>query len=458
MEGTRTQQELGLFDATMLVMGGIIGVGIFFTPARVAELVPSGPAFFGMWVFGALVALAGAATFAELGGTFPRYGGWFEFLREIYGPFVAFLFAWVILGVVATGAIAIVASFGAEVLLGLAGDVNPRVHLAVAAAILCGLTLLAMLGVRVGASFQNLCMLAKLVALGALAVAGLLLLAPAGGAEATASAPASAGSSLGWGSVPAASLSVLFAYGGWQHVCYVGDAVRDPGRVIPKAILLGVSGVGVVYLLINAAYVRVLGIEGLASTQDFAAVVAERILGGSGGKALGLAMGVSAIGLCAVNVIVTPSIFVGLARGGLFFRGFASLNPRTGAPVAALFVQLLLALSYLAWAHSETLLGVSFEGMNVEKLTGSVVFAEWFFHLLVAYGLIRLRRLRPDLPRPYRSFAFPLAPAVYLVAAACVLLGNLAASRGPETAVGGCVLLAGAAVYPPWRSFLAKKD
>lgn len=449
---SEAQKELGLFDATMLVMGGIIGVGIFFTPARVAELVPWEPTFFGLWILGALVALAGAATFAELGGTFPRYGGWFEFLREIYGPFVAFLFAWVILGVVATGAIAVVASFGAEMLLGLFGDVNPYAHVALAALILLGLTALTLLGVKVGATFQNACMLAKLTALAALAAGAFFFFTP--GEAPAPSAPAGK-AALGASGLFGASLSVLFAFGGWQHVCYVADAVRDPQRVIPKAILFGVLGVGVVYLVMNAAYVRVLGLEEMAGNFGFAALVAERTFGPAGARALRAAMAVSAIGLCTVNVIVTPTIFVGMAKSGLFFRSFGRLHPRTGAPVAALFTQLVLALAYLSWAHSETLFAASPEGMTVDRLTGSVVFAEWFFHGLVAYGLIRLRARRPELPRPYRSLAFPLAPALYLAAAAAVLAGNLATARGLETAVGASVLVAGALVYAPWRRLFA---
>ncbi len=447
------RKQLGLFDATMLVMGGIIGVGIFFTPAQVAKLVPSEPAFFGLWILGAIVALAGAATFAELGGTFPRYGGWFEFLREIYGPFVAFLFAWVILGVVATGAIAIVASFGAGMVLGLFGPVDPRAHVALAALILLLLTGLTLCGVKVGATFQNACMLAKLAALAALAAGAFFLFAPA---EAPPPAPALSAGGLTAGGLFAASLSVLFAFGGWQHVCYVADAVRDPQRVIPKAILFGVLGVGAVYLLMNAAYVRVLGLEAMAGDEGFAAVVADRTFGATGARALRAAMAVSAIGLCAVNVIVTPSIFVGMAKSGLFFRAFGRQHPRTGAPVAALFAQLVLALAYLAWAHSQTLFGASLQGMDVGRLTGSVVFAEWFFHGLVAYGLIRLRARRPELPRPYKSLAFPLAPAVYLGAAACVLAGNLATARGLETAIGAAVLAAGALVYLPWRRLFAR--
>ena len=441
--------KLGLFDATMLVMGGIIGVGIFFTPGQVAAHVPVGWAFLGMWVFGAAIAACGAATFAELGGTFPRAGGWFEFLREIYGPFVAFLFAWVILGVVATGAIAIIASFGAETLLGLVGDVDPHAHVALGAGILLGMTGIVLCGVRVGATFQNVVMVAKLTAMAALVVAGIAFFTPAPAAEVAAAATTPA-PRLALSGLVAATLPVFFAFGGWQHVCYIADSVRDPQRTVPRAVLLGVLAVGAVYFLINVAFVRVLGVAELATTPEFAAEVAERSFGAGGGRAVRAALAVSAIGVCAVNMIVTPTIFVGMARSGLFFRSFERCNAR-GAPVFALAAQLVLALAYLLWAHSETLFGWTGKVMNVDKLTGSVVFVEWVFHGLTAWGLIRLRRLRPALPRPYRSFAYPLAPAIYLVAAVGVLGGNLKTAEWRLTGLGLAVLALGAVVYVPWR-------
>lgn len=434
----------------MLVMGGIVGVGIFFTPSQVAQLVPNTWGFFAMWGLAAGIALCGAATFAELGGTFPRNGGWFEFLREIYGPFVSFLFAWVVLGVVSTGAIAVVASFGISMFLGAFGVENEGLQLALAATLLVALTVLTMFGIRAGARFQNACMVAKLTAIAALVVGGVALFSPE--AATTASAAAAPAAAFSWKGMVAASLPVLFAFGGWQHVCYIADEVEEPQKTVPKAILLGVLGVGITYVLANLAYVRVLGIDGLATTDGFAAVVAERALGPSGAQALRAAMGVSAVGLCAVNVIVNPSIYVAMARSGIFFRSFGRVQPRTGAPTFGLLAQLAIALGYLLWAHAGVFFELGEGAMTIDVLTGSVVFAEWVFHGLVAWGLIRLRARHPELPRPYRSLAFPLAPALYLATALLVVVGNLTSSSGLTTGVGLGVLAAGAALYRPWRS------
>ena len=444
--------KLSPLDATFLVMGGILGVGIFFTPAQVADLVPHPVAFFGLWLAGSVVAMCGAATFAELGGTFPRTGGWFEFLREIYGPFVAFLFAWVVLGVIVTGAIAVIASFGVSMFLGLFGVEDPRLHLALAATALIALTGLMLFGVKVGATFQNVCMVTKLTAVAALVAAGLAFLGEGAAPAAVAVAPPADVTAT---ALAAASLPVLFAFGGWQHLCSIAEDVRSPQTTVPRAILWGVGGVAVAYLLLNAAAVRGLGMEGLAGERDFAGLVAERAFGQAGARAVRAALAVSALGVCAVNVIVNPAIYVALAKQKLFFARFAHRHPRTGAPVWALGLQLALALVYLTWSHLDAFVEGG-AGMSIDTLTGSVVFAEWIFHGLVAWGLIRLRSRRKDLPRPYRSLAYPLAPALYLAAALAVVVGNLATGPGLQTAIGLSVLAAGAAVYGPWRRLMQR--
>lgn len=462
-EPTTPGRKLGLFDATMLVMGGIIGVGIFISPKDVAELVPSQLPFLGMWLLGGAVAMCGAATFAELGGTFPRTGGWFEFLREIYGPFISFLFAWVILGVVATGAIAVIAGFGAQMI----GGLIPALHgegreLVVAAAIILGITGIVLCGIKVGATFQNLCMIIKLLAIAALVVAGLFFFTPGEASlpieGAAPVVPLSFAGELTWKGFIGAFLPVFFAFGGWQHLCYIAADVVEPRRTLPKAILIGVACVAVTYFLANFAYVRVLGIDQLATTDGFAAVVAQRTLGGGGERALRAAMAVSAVGVCVVNIIVTPGIFVGMARNGLFFERFGRLHPTTGAPVLALLAQAAIALGYLFWSHADVFVDLGERVFDPADLTAAVVFAEWMFHFLIAFGLIKLRLSRPDLPRPYKSFLYPLAPAIYLLVASLILVGNLATGPLARSGVGLVVLGIGALVYKPWRSFLGRPD
>ncbi len=440
-------RPLSPLDATLLVMGGIIGVGIFFQPAGIATLVREPSLYLGVWALGGLLALCGAFTFAEWGATLSRAGGWFEYLREAFGRAVAFLFAWIVLLVVSTGALAILAGFCAGMLARLFPALGPsgsNAQLALAAFLIVAVTALACAGVRAGARFQNLCMLTKLAALGVLTVAGLLFVASAGDAAPLAAAPPAPAPARG---LVQAMLPVLFTYGGWQMLGYAAASVRDPARTLPRAILLGVAGVIVTYLAVNLAFLRVLGVEGLAAAgPGFAADVARRTLGERGELVLSAAMAVSAAGIVTVIVLATPWVYVAMARAGLFFRAFGNVHPTRGAPLAGLVCQGAIALTYLGLAHAVR----RSHGFDpVDYLTGAVVFAEWIFHALAAWGLLRLRRLRPDLPRPFRApTIFPLA---YLGLALAVVLGNLVQGDPWQTGTGLFVLALGALVYALWR-------
>lgn len=441
-------RSLSPLDATLLVMGGIIGVGIFFQPAGIAVLVREPSLYLGVWALGGLLALCGAFTFAEWGATLPRAGGWFEYLREAFGRPVAFLFAWIVLLVVSTGALAILAGFCAGMLARLFPALGPpgsSAQLALAAGLIVAVTALACSGVRAGARFQNACMLIKLAALGALTLAGLLFVAPAGGAAPLAAAPPPAPTPAR--GLVQAMLPVLFTFGGWQMLGYAAASVRDPARTLPRAILLGVAGVIVTYLAVNLAFLRVLDVEGLAAAgPGFAADVARRTLGERGELVLAAAMAVSAAGIVTVIVLATPWVYVAMARAGLFFHAFGRVHPTRGAPLAGLVCQGALALAYLTLAHAVR----HTHGFDpVDYLTGAVVFAEWIFHALAAWGLLRLRRLRPDLPRPFRApTIFPLA---YLVLALAVVLGNLVQGDPWQTGTGLFVLVLGALAYSLWR-------
>jgi len=439
-------RELNLFDATMLVMGGIVGVGIFFNPGQVARLVPNVPAFLVMWGIGGGIALCAAFTFAELGATFPRAGGWFVYLRECHGRAVAFLFAWVVLLVITTGALAVMANFCVGALEGIVPGVAPADTLArrlEEAGLLLLISALALCGVKVGALFQNACMLIKLGAIAALVVAGFVLFSPA---EVSTILPTSAAPQPDapplWRGMILATLPVLFSCGGWQMLGYAAGFVKDARRTIPLAIVLGVCGVIVVYLALNSAYVRVVGLEHMAADDQFAAEVARRAIGSWGESALRVAMAISAVGVITVNVIVSPWVYVAMAREGLFFERFGRLHPRTGAPTLALGLQAAFALGYV------------FLG-DPDFLVSSVVFVEWIFHALVAYGLLILCLRRPGLARPFASpRVFPL---LYLVMATCIVLGNLWQNEARLTLTGLGLIGAGAIAYPLWRRLVARR-
>jgi len=428
-------RTLSLFDATMLVVGGVIGVGIFFTPQAVAQRLPDAAPFFAAWIIGGVLAAAGALTFAELAATFPHAGGWYVYLREAFGRLPAFLFAWVVLLVVSTGAAAVIGDFCAQQIEALffPGRVSHAVHLVLGAALIVGITGVALTGVKSGALLQNACTLLKLGALLAFLGGAFLVFEPA---PAAAPAPPATWSP---GNLALAMLPVMFAYGGWHIVTYLGHAIRDPQRNMPRAMLLGTGLVVLVYVLVNAAFVRVLGMDGLAHTPNFAAVMARSSLGSVGGTLLIAAMAVSSLGVCTVILLGSPWVYVAMARDGLFFRSIGAVTPRTGAPANALLLQCGGALVYLLWIDAST-------------VTDAVVFAEWIFHTQCGIALILLRRRRPELPRPFRSPWYPLAPVVYSGVAAIIVVASVAGAEWEKTRIGLGVLAAGGVAYVAWRS------
>lgn len=450
------ERRLGTFDATMLVMGGMVGVGIFFTPHGVASALPDTWLFLGAWALGALVALCGAFTFAELGASIPESGGWFVFLREAFGRFAAFLFAWTILLVTTTAAVAVICDFAASFGIGLfVEQVDPLWRFGVAALLIVLLNGLALSGLVVGARFQNFCMLTKLIAIAALLVGAVAFALPGEEPAKLAQAPSVR---LAWSfdMVAAGILPVLFSYGGWQNVCYIAPAVRDPRRTLPRAIVVGTLAVGALYLACNATFVHAIGVEGLVGDPGFSTTLARDALGVQFERGLRAAMTVSAVGVALVTILVCPDLYVATARAGLFFSRFERRHPVTGAPVLAICLQTILAIGYLVWAHATTLFGLAPDPrrMDPDKLLNALVFAEWIFHALAALALLRLRK-RGDLPRPFRMPFWPVPTWIYLAVAALVVITSIGAtvfgngSARPE--LGIAVLASGALVYVYWR-------
>ncbi len=446
-------RQLSLFDATMLVMGGIIGIGIFFNPAGIAAAVPNENAYLLMWGLGTLAALSGAMTFAELSASFPRTGGWYVWLREAFGSMTAFLFAWVVLLVVSTGACALVARFmGAQIAALFGGGLAVEVGSAAAAVV--GITVLALSGLKSSALFQNVCMLMKLGAVFTFVIGGLALFAEPPAAVEVAAADRTSTSLMS--GMLAASLSVLFSFGGWQLLSYIAPAVKDPQRNLPRAIVIGVTAVAGIYFLVNLSYLRVLGLGGLA-VQDTSEVgsmavrMAEALLGeGRGATFVNAAIAVSALGFLVATLITTPGIYVAMAREGLFVRSFGNVHPRTGAASRALITQCALVLAYLAYSL--------YDKKSIDTLTQAVVFAEWIFHFLAGAALLVLVK-RGAADRPFKSPLYPLFPVTYAVIAAAVVIGNLLTTTRTDpgvTLLGVLVLALGAVTYVPWSRSLRR--
>jgi basic amino acid/polyamine antiporter, APA family len=440
-------RRLGLFSGTMAVVGGIIGGGIFRTPAVVAERAGSSRVTLAAWVVGGAVALAGALCFGERGARRPRAGGGYVYLRETWGPLPAFLYGWTLLLVIATGAIAAVAVMFADYTLALFG-LPARLTLPLAVGAIILLSGINYVGVRSGALTQNVFTVLKLAALAALIGAGLVLAGPAvaGAPPAAASAGVDVGARVGVGATitgfGAALVPVLFTYGGWQQTNFIAEEIIDAERTLPRALVLGVILVVLVYLAANLAYLRVLGVGALAASAAPAADVMQRLLGPSGAKLIAAGIAVSTFGFLNLVILVTPRVLQAMAADGLFFPRLAELHPVHRTPAAAIGLQAV-------WAIVLTLTG------SFAQLVDYVAFGDWIFFGLTVAGLFVYRRhdggLAAGRAGGFRVPGYPWVPALFVLAAAYVVVSAVAAN--PRNAVMGALLIGlGVPVYCYWAA------
>ncbi len=312
-------RRLGLFDATMLVMGGMIGSGIFMNPALVARQVHTPVLVLAAWVSGGIIALAGAFVYAELANRLPHVGGQYAYLREAFHPMLAFLYGWVLLLVVQTGGMAAVTVTFASYFVDLTGTTVP---VAVIALVTLGaLTAANCLGVRSGSNIQSALMLLKILAILILVVAGFWVAHPSSvGPKAVAHTRLSASLLSSFG---AAMVPVLFAYGGWQTSCFVAGELKEPRRTLPCALLMGVVGVIGLYTAVNFGCVKALGIEDLARSDTPASAVMRFAFGTPGAKAIALGIAISTLGFLSQSVLTAPRVYFAMAEDRVFFRQLA---------------------------------------------------------------------------------------------------------------------------------------
>jgi basic amino acid/polyamine antiporter, APA family len=432
----RYRRSLGLFSGTMAVVGGIIGAGIFLNPAIVAQRVGTSALTLEVWALGGAVALIGAFCFGELGQRLPQAGGTYVYLREGLGPLPAFLYAWALLLIIATGSIAAVAVVFANYTLGVLGRPDADARWLAGGAIAL-LTAVNYLGVKPGAITTNIFSLLKLAALGLLIVAGL------GGAPGAITTPAPTVSSPPLVAVAAALVPVLFAYGGWQQTNFIAEEILEPELNLPRALVLGVAIVVSVYLLANVTYLRMLGPGGLATSTAPAADALRVPLGPVGGTLIGIGIAASTFGFLNLVIMVSPRVYQAMAADGHFFPGFAQLHPRFRTPSAAIVVQ-------GAWAMALLVTG------SYGALLDYVVFCDWIFFGLAVVALIVLRRRaraagEADPPGAFRVPGWPATPLIFLLASAYVVAGSVASN--PRNALLGVAILAlGVPVFLFWRA------
>jgi APA family basic amino acid/polyamine antiporter len=434
-EGPGLARRLGLFDATMIVMGGIVGAGIFMNPYVVARHLHTPALIVGAWLAGGLVALAGAFVYAELAARRPEVGGQYAYLREAYHPSVAFVYGWALLLVTQTGGMAAVAVTFARYFLEITGA--PLDNWVVAALALAVLTIVNCLGVRAGSSVQGALMVLKILAIAALVVCGLVFARGAGFQLSPAlDRPPSVGLLVAFG---AALTPVMFAYGGWQTASFVAGEMRDPRRDLARGLLLGVCGVIVIYTAVNFIYVYVLGPEGLAATETPASAVMRRALGESGATLIALGIAVSTLGFLSQGMLTAPRVYYAMAEDGLFFRSVGWVDARTRAPVVAIALQGALAV----------VIALSGTYAQILNYVVSVDFI-WFGLTAASIFVFRRRAGAEERAHGFRVPGHPLTTA-FFVAACAVIVASTIYAHPSDSVVGLAILAAGVPVYFLWR-------
>jgi len=445
---------LSLLDATLLIVGSVIGSGIFFAPSIMAGYLQSPGLLLGLWLVGGLLTLAGALSYAELAAAMPRAGGQYVFLSEAFSPLLGFLYGWTLLLAINTGFVAAVAlafaktigffvpGIGEEhVLLTLLGRTFTTAQL-VALVVIAVLTWINVTGLRTGASVQNLFTLAKLAALGILVA---MAVATARGSAANFQPLASLalgpeGLKVGLFAALAWAMSkALFSYDSWYTVTFAAEEVKDPERNLPRSLVLGTVGVTVAYAATVAVYLYMVPIGEMAGVTEnrIGTEAAVRMIGPAGGAFIAVAILVSTFGCVNGLTLAGARVVFAMARDGLFFQAVARVHPRHRTPAAALLLHGLVA-------GALTLTG------TYSDLLTMTAFSSLLFNVLTVTGLFVLRRRRPDLPRPYRVWGYPVVPLLF-VAVAAFFLVYMPVADPRNTGLGLLLTAAGIPAYLYWR-------
>jgi APA family basic amino acid/polyamine antiporter len=442
-------------DTTFLVIGAVVGSGIYMTPGILAAGLPSPGWLLSVWLAGGLIALCGALSFAELGAMYPEAGGQYLYLREAYGPGAAFLFGWAFFGFIMCGGLAALAVAFAEFLgsfvpalsigrILLRGDLfgHPYTLSAgqvLAAATIVGLTGVNSFGIRSGAAIQNVLTVIRLGTVAALVGLGILFGAKAGGANFhPLFSPSGPGFPAMLGPLGLAMLAVFWTYDGWYAVNCTAGEVRRPEKTIPRGLTLGVLSVTVIYVLVNFVYLLALPYDGIKGVGRIGERAVAALFGAGWAAFFSALVTVSIFGCLNANLLFGPRVFYAMARDGHFFRAMGRLGRRSRVPIAALWGQ-------AAWSAALCLSG------TYQSLYEYMLFALLLFFAATGLAVLVLRRRAPGLARPYRTWGYPVVPVFFIVMCLAVFAIQVA-SQPLKSLLGAGLLACGVPVYAIWKS------
>jgi APA family basic amino acid/polyamine antiporter len=452
-EEVRFARRLGLIDTAFLVVGAVVGSGIFMTPGLIAAGLPSPGLLLGVWLAGGILTLCGALTFGELGAMYPQAGGQYIYLREAYGPGAAFLFGWGFFGFIMGGGLAALAVAFAEFL----GSFLPALSMSrilvktavlglpyslsagqlVAAASILFLTLVNSFGIRAGILVQNLLTVFRIGAVLALVGLGVVVGKKAGGVNFVHFFQGGPGFPAVLKPLGLALVAVFWTYDGWYSVNCTAEEIRDPERNIPRGLAMGVGLVTILYVSANLVYLLALPLDQFKGVTRVGELAAKALFGGGVGSAIAAVIMVSVFGCLNANLLFGPRVYFAMARDGSFFRSMARLSRRYRVPAGALWGQAI-------WSAALCLSG------TYEALYEYMVFALLVFFAATGFAVIVLRRSRPEAPRPYRTFGYPVVPLLFVAASLAIFI-NILCSQPFKSGIGLLLLGAGLPAYLLWR-------
>ncbi len=441
--------KLNLFDATLLVIGSVIGSGIFLTTGIIAQSLPDPYLILGVWIFGAILTLFGGLTLAELGAMIPEAGGQYAYLRTAYGPLAGFMYGWISFFIIYSGGIAALGVGFAEYLshffpsLGLQNLVIDSSVISISAGQLVAvtgivaLTAINYLGVRSGSTIQNVFTIIKILAIAVLVMAGILMI----GADNSASQEVVSNSTA----IPQniitafgiALIAVLWTFDGWYNINPIASEIKNPQKNLPLSLILGIVFIGIIYVLVNLFYIQALPMDEMVGVVRIGEKAVTAVFGSVFGVIMTALILISIFGCLSATILPGPRIYYAMARDGIFFKSFSRVHPKYHSPSVAVIWQGIIA----------SILCVS---GTYEQLYTYVIFSTLLFYIALAIALFVLRKKMPDKPRPYKVWGYPAVPVLFGLAMGLIAINTLI-EKPLESVLGLALILIGWPVFTYWK-------
>ena len=432
IDPSASKKSLGMFDLTMIVVGAVIGSGIFLTPSLIVRTLGDPKLVMGVWILGGIMAIIGAFVFAELANVLPKVGGVYSFIADAYSPLAGFTYGWCMLLVMNSGSLAALC-VACITYVSYFIPMSPAMMKIASIGIILFLTVTNYFGVKQGSGLSNIFSMTKIIGISALIICGFIL--PHNHAVSQTVLPHQSGSFIA--ALAAGMVGVLWSYGGWQYSTFPAGETKNPSKTIPLSIFAGIAIVIILYITVNIVYMSVLPLDVIARESRVASFTAEHLIGPAGGTLIALLIAASTFGTASVYVLSAPRVYFAMANDGLFLKSVAKLHPKFGTPYVALIIQCAIVSVFILSGTFETLISY-------------VAFVDWIFYAMAAGAVFIFRKKYPDVIRSYKTIGYPATPIFFILISIWFVL-YLFYNEPLNSTIGLCMLLTGLPVYFFWK-------